>query len=137
MVPTAGVIALVACFMIMVIILAVLAMISVKALTHSPVERIPLRSPFRWRFLWESTCAICVRLHWRSVSDWPCFHLRIISGGWVAEVDLGTALHFTVVQLTWMLVGYGFVVAVPPVRLLLAPRDYLSTFLKSGMIVWR
>lgn len=34
--PTAGVIALVACFMIMVIILAVLAMIVVKALTHSP-----------------------------------------------------------------------------------------------------
>ncbi len=59
--PTAGVIALVACFMIMVIILAVLAMIVVKALTHSPWERIPLRSPFRWRFLWESTCAICVR----------------------------------------------------------------------------
>lgn len=59
--PTAGVIALVACFMIMVIILAVLAMIVVKALTHSPWERIPLRSPFRWRCLWGSTCAICVR----------------------------------------------------------------------------
>ncbi|XNM61252.1 carbon starvation CstA family protein [Escherichia coli] len=39
--PTAGVIALVACFMIMVIILAVLAMIVVKALTHSRGERVP------------------------------------------------------------------------------------------------
>lgn len=59
--PTAGVIALVACFMIMVIILAVLAMIVVKALTHSPWGRTPLRSPFRWPFLWASTCVTCVR----------------------------------------------------------------------------
>lgn len=45
---------------------------------------------------------------------------------------------FTGVQLTWMLVGYGFVAAVLPVWLLLAPRDYLSTFLKSGLSsVWR
>ncbi len=49
--PTAGVIALVACFMIMVIILAVLAMIVVKALTHSPWGTYSLRSPFRWRCL--------------------------------------------------------------------------------------
>jgi carbon starvation protein len=37
-------------------------------------------------------------------------------------------------QLTWMLVGYGFVASVLPVWLLLAPRDYLSTFLKIGTI---
>jgi hypothetical protein len=39
------------------------------------------------------------------------------------------------VALTWMLIGYGFVAAVLPVWLLLAPRDYLSTFLKIGTIV--
>ena len=57
---TAGVIALVATFMIMVIILAVLAMI-VVALTHSPWGLTPSRSPFRWPFLWGSTFATCVR----------------------------------------------------------------------------
>lgn len=59
--PTAGVLALVACFMIMVIILAVLAMIVVKALTHSPWGHTPSPLPFRWRSLWASTSAICVR----------------------------------------------------------------------------
>ena len=58
---TAGVIALVATFMIMVIILAVLAMIVVKALTHSPWGRTPLPLPFRWRCSWGSTSATCVR----------------------------------------------------------------------------
>jgi carbon starvation protein len=42
---------------------------------------------------------------------------------------------FTGTQLTWMLIGYGFVASVIPVWLLLAPRDYLSTFLKIGTIV--
>ena len=37
--------------------------------------------------------------------------------------------------LAWMLIGYGFVAAVLPVWLLLAPRDYLSTFLKIGTVV--
>jgi carbon starvation protein len=61
---TAGVIALVATFMIMVIILAVLAMIVVKALTHSPWGRIPSPLPFHWRFLWGSTFATCAGAHW-------------------------------------------------------------------------
>jgi carbon starvation protein len=38
-------------------------------------------------------------------------------------------------QLTWLLIGYGFIASVLPVWLLLAPRDYLSTFLKIGTIV--
>ena len=42
---------------------------------------------------------------------------------------------FTGTQITWMLIGYGFVAAVLPVWLVLAPRDYLSTFLKIGTIV--
>ncbi|STP65324.1 carbon starvation protein CstA [Enterobacter hormaechei] len=59
----------------------------------------------------------------------------IISGGWVAESPTWAPFFdFTGVQLTWMLVGYGFVAAVLPVWLLLAPRDYLSTFLKIGTI---
>ena len=45
------------------------------------------------------------------------------------------AFTFTGTQLCWMLIGYGFVASILPVWLLLAPRDYLSTFLKIGTIV--
>ncbi|EPN22623.1 carbon starvation protein CstA, partial [Pseudomonas syringae pv. actinidiae ICMP 18804] len=47
----------------------------------------------------------------------------------------GPMFTFTGIQITWMLVGYGFVAAMLPVWLLLAPRDYLSTFLKIGTIL--
>lgn len=136
--PTAGVIALVACFMIMVIILAVLAMIVVKALTHSPwgtytvAFTIPLAifMGIYLRYLRPG------RIGEVSVIGLVFLVFAIISGGWVAESPTWAPyFDFTGVQLTWMLVGYGFVAAVLPVWLLLAPRDYLSTFLKIGTIV--
>jgi carbon starvation protein len=128
--PTAGVIALVACFMIMVIILAVLAMIVVKALTHSPwgtytvAFTIPLAifMGIYLRYLRPG------RIGEVSVIGLVFLIFAIISGGWVAESPTWAPyFDFTGVQLTWMLVGYGFVAA--------APRDYLSTFLKIGTIV--
>ena len=135
---TAGVIALVATFMIMVIILAVLAMIVVKALTHSPwgtytvAFTIPLAlfMGIYIRYLRPG------RIGEVSVIGLIFLVFAIISGGWVAESPTWAPFFdFTGVQLTWMLVGYGFVAAVLPVWLLLAPRDYLSTFLKIGTIV--
>ncbi len=137
--PTAGVIALVACFMIMVIILAVLAMIVVKALTHSPWGNV-------YRCVHHSAGDFYGNLpalsasgpHWRSVSDWPGvpdFSPLSLAAGWQKVRHWAPYFDFTGVQLTWMLVGYGFVAAVLPVWLLLAPRDYLSTFLKIGTIV--
>ncbi|MES7190644.1 carbon starvation CstA family protein, partial [Cutibacterium acnes] len=62
--------------------------------------------------------------------------LAIVGGQWVHESPTwGPMFDFTGTQLTWMLIGYGFVAAVLPVWLLLAPRDYLSTFLKIGTVV--
>jgi len=60
----------------------------------------------------------------------------IIAGGAVAETDWGVAL-FTIdkVPLAIGIIVYGFVAAVLPVWLLLAPRDYLSTFMKIGTIL--
>ncbi|WON75596.1 pyruvate/proton symporter CstA [Serratia sp. UGAL515B_01] len=135
---TAGVIALIACFMIMVIILAVLAMIVVKALTHSPwgtytvAFTIPLAI-----FMGVYTRYIRPgRIGEVSIIGLIFLVFAIISGGWVAEsATWAPYFDFTGVQLTWILVGYGFVAAVLPVWLLLAPRDYLSTFLKIGTIV--
>ncbi|NUU64997.1 carbon starvation protein CstA [Enterobacteriaceae bacterium BIT-l23] len=133
----AGVIALVSCFMIMVIILAVLAMIVVKALTHSPwgtytvAFTIPLAifMGIYTRYLRPG------RIGEVSIIGLVLLIFAIISGGWVAESEYTSWFDFTGVQLTWILVGYGFVAAVLPVWLLLAPRDYLSTFLKIGTIV--
>jgi carbon starvation protein len=133
----AGVIALVSCFMIMVIILAVLAMIVVKALTHSPwgtytvAFTIPLAifMGIYTRYLRPG------RIGEVSIIGLVLLIFAIISGGWVAESAFASWFDFTGVQLTWILVGYGFVAAVLPVWLLLAPRDYLSTFLKIGTIV--
>lgn len=60
----------------------------------------------------------------------------IVVGGWVAADPIwGPMFTFDGTELTWMLIGYGFVASVLPVWLLLAPRDYLSTFLKIGTIV--
>lgn len=135
---TAGVIALIACFMIMVIILAVLAMIVVKALTHSPWGT--------YTVAFTIPLAIFMGLYTRyirpgrigevSIIGLIFLVFAIISGGWVAESETWAPyFDYTGVQLTWMLVGYGFIAAVLPVWLLLAPRDYLSTFLKIGTII--
>src|SRR5690606_4432183 len=57
-------------------------------------------------------------------------------GGRVAaDPEWAAAFTFSGTQITWMLIGYGFIAAVLPVWLLLAPRDYLSTFLKVGTIL--
>lgn len=135
---TAGVLALIACFMIMVIILAVLAMIVVKALTHSPWGT--------YTVAFTIPLAIFMGIYTRyirpgrigevSVIGLIFLVFAIISGGWVAESETWAPyFDYTGVQLTWMLVGYGFIAAVLPVWLLLAPRDYLSTFLKIGTII--
>jgi len=60
----------------------------------------------------------------------------VIGGRYVAESAL-LAPHFTYggTALAWMIIGYGFSASVLPVWLLLAPRDYLSTFVKLGVVL--
>lgn len=134
----AGVVALVACFMIMIIILAVLAMVVVKALTHSPwgtftvAFTIPLAffMGIYMRFIRPG------KILEISVIGLTCLIGGIILGGQVAQ-SATWSVYFDLsgVTLTWGLILYGFVASVLPVWLLLAPRDYLSTFLKIGAIM--
>jgi carbon starvation protein len=133
-----GVIALFGAFMIMVIILAVLALIVVKALAESP-----------WgTFTVAATIPIAIlmgvylryirpgRIGEISLVGFVLLMLAIMGGQYVSESPvLAPIFTFDGKQLTWMLIGYGFVASVLPVWLLLAPRDYLSTFLKIGAIV--
>ena len=133
-----GIIALFGTFMIMVIILAVLALIVVKALTGSPwgsftvMATIPIAL-----FMGIYSRYIRVgRIGEISFIGFILLMLAIVAGQWVHDSPvLGPMFTFTGTELTWMLIGYGFVASVIPVWLLLAPRDYLSTFLKIGTIV--
>lgn len=135
--PVPGVIALFGTFMIMVIILAVLALIVVKALAESPWGTFTVAATI--------PIAIFMGLYTRyirpgaigevSVIGFVLLMLAIVFGQNVAENPVwGPAFTFTGTQLCWMLIGYGFVASILPVWLLLAPRDYLSTFLKIGAI---
>lgn len=133
-----GVIALLGCFMIMIIILAVLALIVVKALTHSPwgVFTVGATLPI----------ALMMGLYMRyvrpgkigeiSVVGFVLLMMAIYFGGVISRnPELSGMFDFDGKQLTWGLVIYGFIAAVLPVWLILAPRDYLSTFLKIGTIL--
>jgi carbon starvation protein CstA len=133
-----GMIALVGTFVIMVIILAVLALIVVKALAASP-----------WgTFTVAATIVIAMfmgvysrflrpgRVGEVSIIGFVLLIASIVIGGQVAHSPTWAPMFtFDAKQLTWMLIIYGFVASVLPVWLLLAPRDYLSTFLKIGTIV--
>lgn len=133
----AGTIALIGAFMIMVIILAVLSLIVVKALAESPwgmftvAATVPLALLMGVYTRWIRPG----RIGEVSVLGLIGLLAAIIFGQSVAQSPVwGPAFTFTPIQLCWILIGYGAVASVLPVWLLLAPRDYLSTFLKIGAI---
>ncbi|GAA5185658.1 carbon starvation CstA family protein [Niveibacterium umoris] len=136
--PIPGVVALFGTFMIMVIILAVLALIVVKALTDSPWGSFTVAATI--------PIAIFMGIYLRfirpgkigeiSIIGFVLLMAAIVFGGDVAaNPALAPLFTFDGKQLTWLLIGYGFIASVLPVWLLLAPRDYLSTFLKIGTIM--
>lgn len=136
--PLAGSLALVGVLMIMIIILAVLALVVVKALTGSPwgtftvIATIPIAilMGIYARFLRPG------RIGEMSLIGFALLMAALLYGQTVAESpDLAPLFTFKGEQLALMIIGYGFVASVLPVWLLLAPRDYLSTFLKIGTIV--
>jgi carbon starvation protein len=133
-----GLIALFGTFMIMIIILAVLALIVVKALADSPwgtftvAATIPV-ALFMGVYLRHLRPG---RIGEVSVIGFVLLMLAIIAGQWVHESPEWAPLFtYDGTALTWMLIAYGFIAASIPVWLLLAPRDYLSTFLKIGTII--
>ena len=132
-----GTIALVGAFMIMVIILAVLALIVVRALAESPwglftvIATVPLAMVMGGYTRWLRPGAI------GEVSVIGVIGLvaAILLGQSVAaSATLAPWFTLTPVALCVGLIAYGAVASLLPVWLLLAPRDYLSTFLKIGAI---
>jgi carbon starvation protein len=136
--PIPGVIALFGTFMIMVIILAVLALIVVKALAESPWGTFTVGATIPIALFMGIYVRIVRpgRIGEVSIIGFVLLMLAILGGQYVSQSpSLGPLFTFSGTQLTWMLIGYGFIASVLPVWLLLAPRDYLSTFLKVGTIV--
>ena len=133
-----GLVAQVGTFVIMIIILAVLALIVVKALAHSPwgastvaaTVPIALVMGIYMRFIRPGRIAEV------SVMGFILLILSVIGGRYVSNSpELAAVFTLTEVQLCWTLIAYGAVASVLPVWLLLAPRDYLSTFMKIGAII--
>ena len=132
-----GAAALIGVYVIMIIVIGILGLVVVNALAASPwgVFSIAMTIPI----------ALFMGVYLRtlrpgkvsevSVIGLVLLLLAIISGGWVAETGWGQA-WFTLepVTIAWCLIAYGFAASILPVWLLLAPRDYLSTFMKVGTI---
>ncbi|CAN5326905.1 carbon starvation CstA family protein [soil metagenome] len=136
--PVGGVAATIATLTIMVIIIAILALVVVNALAQSPwgVFSVAMTIPI----------AVFMGVYLRyfrpgritevSAIGVALLAGAIIAGGWVASTEWGAAL-FTLDRtvIAVFIIVYGFVAAGLPVWLLLAPRDYLSTFMKIGTIL--
>ena len=133
----AGIIVMLGALGVMIIILAVLALVVVKALAHSPwgVFSIAATIPI----------ALFMGVYMRYIRPGKIAEVSLIGfvlmmagivygGNIAADPYWGPVFTLTGTQLTWCLIGYGFIASVLPVWLLLAPRDYLSTFLKIGVI---
>ena len=132
----AGIVVMLGALGVMIIILAVLALVVVKALTNSP-----------WGFFTIAATipiALFMGVYMRylrpgkimevSIIGFVLMMAAIIFGENIAQSSLAPLFTLDGKQLVWALVIYGFVASVLPVWLLLAPRDYLSTFLKIGVI---
>jgi len=135
--PFAGTVASVGVLSIMVILLAVLGLIIVKALANSPWGTFTIFATI--------PIALAMGLYGRFVRPQGVLEMSaagvalllgaIWLGGEVAANPVSAAwFTFSAPSLALMLMGYGFLASVLPVWLVLAPRDYLSTFLKIGTI---
>ena len=134
----AGVIVMLGALGVMIIILSALALVVVKALAHSPWGVFPIAA--------NIPLALLIGVYMRylrpgkiaevSIIGFVLMMLAIVYGGNVAaDPYWGPFFTLSGTTLTWALVIYGFIASVLPVWLLLAPRDYLSTFLKIGVIL--
>ena len=135
--PLGGFAALVGVFSIMIILIAVLALVVVNALRHSPWgtftvgATIPIAMVMGLYMRW-------IRPHdvvGATALGLAFLFFALIGGRWVDQhPTLAPWFTLTGPQLAWAIIAYGFAASVLPVWLLLAPRDYLSTFVKLGTI---
>jgi carbon starvation protein len=136
--PIAGFTALCAIISILVILLAVIALVITNALKASPwgtftlamTIPIALLMGIYLRFLRPG------KVLETSLLGFVLVMSAVVGGQYVAQIpSLAVLFTFDARHLAWMIIAYGFAASVLPVWLLLAPRDYLSTFIKLGTIL--
>jgi len=131
-----GMVALITVLLIMIILLAVVGLVVVNALAQSP-----------WgTFTIAATMPIAVLMglylrYWRPGKVLECSALgfllvvaSVMGGQWIAASKYAPAFTFAAMTIAIGIIVYGFLASALPVWLLLAPRDYLSTFVKLGVI---
>ena len=135
--PIGGMAALLGTLIIMVILIAVLGLVVVNAMKHSPWATFTVAMTI--------PVAILVGVYMRNIRPGRVLEgsllglglllLSVVGGGWVDHSPtLSRLFDHEGLGLAWFVIIYGFIAAVLPVWLLLAPRDYLSTFMKLGTI---
>ena len=136
--PIGGAAALVGTFAIMIILIAVLGLVVVNAMKHSPWATSTVAATI--------PIAMIVGLYMRHIRVGQVLEasalgvalllLAVMSGGWIDHhPQLRVLFDHEGLTLAWWVIAYGFAAAIMPVWLLLAPRDYLSTFMKLGTII--
>lgn len=135
--PVAGFIALISILAIMVILIAVLALVVVKALAESPwgLFTIAMTIPIAMAMGGALRFACPDRIGLVSALGVIGLLAAVWGGQYVTHHPaLAQALTLDGKSLAWAVILYGFAASALPVWLLLAPRDYLSTFMKIGTV---
>jgi carbon starvation protein len=136
--PVAGFTALVAVLGIMIVLISVLALVVVNALRQSPWGTVTIALTIPIAML------LGIYLRWirpgrvleASLIGVVLLVLSVYAGQWAAaRPDLAAAFTLDGTTLAWWIMAYGFAASVLPVWLLLAPRDYLSAFVKIGVVL--
>jgi carbon starvation protein len=136
--PIGGYAAILGTLVIMVILIAVLGLVVVNAMKHSPWATATVFATI--------PIAILIGFYLRNIRPGRVLEasligvvllmLAVVGGGALNDHEvLRTWFDLGGESLAWFVIGYGFIAAVLPVWLLLAPRDYLSTFLKLGTVM--
>ncbi|MES2706684.1 MAG: carbon starvation CstA family protein [Verrucomicrobiota bacterium] len=132
--PFIGLVALVSLLLIMTILLAVLGLVVVKALAHSPWGTFTIGMTIPLAMI----MGLAIRTGKFSVGLVSVLGviglLACVAGGRFLSPEWKEMLTLSPTALCWALMIYGLAASVLPVWLLLAPRDYLSTFMKLGTV---
>jgi carbon starvation protein len=136
--PVGGYAALIGTIAIMIILIAVLGLVVVNAMKHSPWATSTVFATI--------PIALLVGIYLRNIRPGRVIEgsliglslllLGVAGGGWINDSPtLAKVFNLEGITLAWFVIGYGFISANLPVWLFLAPRDYLATFLKLGTVV--
>lgn len=136
--PVGGFAALIATFLIMIILIAVLGLVVVNAMKYSPWATSTVAATI--------PIAVFIGIYMRylrpgrvlegSLLGVGLLLLSVGAGGWVdQQPGLREWFNHPGLPLAFAVIGYGLLAAILPVWLLLAPRDYLSTFMKLGTVI--